>query len=212
MDDQDFQPEEDFVPDEELKPTEPAGNPEGEGPITNEAMQEHLMAGVESFMDTPDAEPVSDDTGYVDPPNEPAAEQSEIDPGYDDPFTPKEDVPLEEIAAPTPENPGGDEPESDELPGVSNAPINKQQPPQQRSQERGFSFPGLPPVGAGQSAETLADDGFFTQKMEQEGAGRDAQSDMFRAELRHHTLVNEAMIELTRQLDLLSSAYERDRL
>jgi hypothetical protein len=48
--------------------------------------------------------------------------------------------------------------------------------------------------------------------MEQEGAMRDSQSDMFRAEIRNSTLVNEAMIELTRHLDNLSNFYERDRL
>jgi hypothetical protein len=199
---------------EDLTPQTPQGDPVQGEPA--DPPLEDAQAAVDAVMESLDQE--------LPEPNTEAPEASEQPPeqtfdgieipaideldaiGEDDPFRP----PVEELEDLLHELPDVEVPQGTDS---SEPPAQAEgvQPAQPQG-PRGFSFPGLPPTPTGQGAETLADDGFFTQKMEQEGAGRDAQSEMFRAESRSHGLATEAMIEYARHLDLLSDRYERDRL
>lgn len=200
---------------EELTPQTPQGEPvQGE---PDSAPLDDAQAAVDAVMESLDQELPEPNTEAPEGPEQPPEQTfdgieipaiDELDAiGEDDPFRPPPVEELEELLHELPDVEVPQGPDSAEPPAQAEGvqPAQPQGP-------RGFSFPGLPPTPTGQDSETLADAGFFTQKMEQEGAGRDAQSEMFRAETRHHGLMNEAMIEYARTLDLMSDRYERDRL
>ena len=209
MDDPEFNPEE-LTPQTASPPV--PGEPEGNVPLEDvQADLDAVMESLDHELPQPDLESTHEDQ----PPSEQSFEEHRIpdieldeDPLAEDPFGPPTDE-VQDLAQ-------HDQDLASELESLeTTAPTQAapQKAPDSQSQPRGFSFPGLPSsTGSGATAETLGEDGFFTQKMEQEGAGRDAQSFMFRAETRHHGLMNEAMIEYGRHLELLSDRYERDRL
>lgn len=201
---------------EDLNPQTPQGTPvqgEPEGNVPLEDVQSSLdevMESLDQELPQPNLESEHEDPQ----PNPQAFDELEIpavdelneNPLAEDPFVP----PTEEVQD-VAQHDQDLASEMESLEASSPTTAEAVQPAQPQG-ARGFSFPGLPPTPTGQGAEALADAGFFTQKMEREGAGRDAQSDMFRAETRHHGLMNEAMIEYGRALDLMSDRYERDRL
>jgi hypothetical protein len=200
---------------EDLNPQTPqgtpvSGEPEGNVPLEDvQASLDEVMDSLDQELPQPNLESEHEDAA----PNPQAFDELEIpaieleeNPLAEDPFVP----PTEEVQD-VAQHDQDLASELESLEATNPAKAEGVQPAQPQG-PRGFGFPGLPPTPTGQGAETLADDGFFTQKMEQEGAGRDAQSDMFRAESRHHGLMNEAQIEYSRHLDLLSDRYERDRL
>lgn len=187
------------------------GEPEGNSPLADaQSSLDEVMESLDHELPQPNLESEHRDVEPTDNSQQFDSAQVVVDDGgedfnSEDPFVPAEEVPGlaqhdQELAT---------ELESLEtnIPTQAGNPQSAQQQPQ-----RGFVFPGLPPIGAEANPQALPDDGFFTQRMEQEGAGRDAQSYMFRAEQRHHGLMNEAMIEYARELELMSTRYERDRL
>jgi hypothetical protein len=200
---------------EDLNPQTPQGTPVSGEPEGNVPLED-VQASLDEVMDSLDQElpqPNLESEHEEPSPNPQAFDELEIpaieleeNPLAEDPFVP----PTEEVQD-VAQHDQDLASELESLEATNPAKAEGVQPAQPQG-PRGFGFPGLPPTPTGQGAETLADDGFFTQKMEQEGAGRDAQSDMFRAESRHHGLMNEAQIEYARHLDLLSDRYERDRL
>jgi hypothetical protein len=202
---------------EDLNPQTPQGTPVPGEPEGNVPLED-VQASLDEVMDSLDQE-LPQPNLESDHLEQPAAEDNfefvslpiEVDDGGEDVYAEDPFVPPTEEVQDVAQRDQNLASELESLEASSPAQAEAVQPAQPQG-ARGFNFPGLPQTAGGQGAETLADDGFFTQKMEQEGAGRDAQSDMFRAETRHHGLMNEAMIEYARHLDLLSDRYERDRL
>jgi hypothetical protein len=201
--------EEEFSPEEDLNPQEPQGTPVDPPPAD---LGEYLQAQLEELEGTPatpsqEVEEATDAPAPAPTAAEPVALDQPDEPAVDPFMPPQEGDQLEDVV---PTSAALPEMDPGELPPQMRQAVNEATP---RQPARGYDFPGLPPAvqALGDIPQTLPDDGLFTQQMEQESAGRDAQGFMFRAEQRHATLMTEAAIEYAKKLSDLSTLYERSR-